>query len=214
MSEDEEDEKPDIKKLRDELRSMREELRKEIREEIRRQSGEQAAEKETKGGAEAEAEVELEAEECCPAPGLVFSKSEDGKKVIIDVGSMGEMVEEMVNGIKGEIQKSILVGRNKIMITHGGRRQKDEIDEEASSKVFAALGNEHRMRILKELATGGMYANELEEKIPISASTLSSHLKTLEDAGLVMQEAVRGRYLITLQGRRALRAARGFSGGD
>jgi len=39
----------------------------------------------------------------------------------------------------------------------------------------------------------------------ISAGTLSSHLNILQEAGLVVQEAVRGRYLITILGRTALK---------
>jgi len=39
----------------------------------------------------------------------------------------------------------------------------------------------------------------------ITTSTLSSHLNVLEEAGLVVQEKVRGRYLITMPGRAAYR---------
>lgn len=143
--------------------------------------------------------------------GLFVSRSEDGKKIVVDLGSMGEFVDEVVNGIRGEIEKSVFIDRNGIAIRNPMVKPDAEIDETVSAEVFAALGNEHRVRILKELETGGMYANELEEEIPVSASTLSKHLKTLEEQGLVHQEASRGRYLITLSGRKALMAARKFS---
>jgi DNA-binding transcriptional ArsR family regulator len=56
---------------------------------------------------------------------------------------------------------------------------------------------------------GGKYVSELQEKLAeITASTLSSHLDILEKAGLVVQEKVRGRYLITIPGRMAYRMAR------
>ncbi len=73
---------------------------------------------------------------------------------------------------------------------------------------MSALGNEHRLKILKELASGGKYISELQEKLSeIASSTLSSHLDVLEEAGLVVQEKVRGRYLITMPGRMAYQMA-------
>ena len=57
--------------------------------------------------------------------------------------------------------------------------------------------------------SGGKYVNELQESLPeIAASTLSSHLNVLEEAGLIVQERVRGRYLITIPGRSAYKMAR------
>jgi DNA-binding HxlR family transcriptional regulator len=73
---------------------------------------------------------------------------------------------------------------------------------------MSALGEEHRLGILKELMNGGKYINELQEKLPeITASTLSSHLDVLQEAGLVVQEKVRGRYLVTMPGRAAYKMA-------
>jgi DNA-binding transcriptional ArsR family regulator len=77
------------------------------------------------------------------------------------------------------------------------------------AEVMSALGEEHRLEILAELMNGGKYVNDLQEKLSeITTSTLSSHLKVLEEAGLVVQEKVRGRYLITIPGRTAYKMAR------
>jgi DNA-binding HxlR family transcriptional regulator len=63
--------------------------------------------------------------------------------------------------------------------------------------------------MLSELMSGGKYINELQDKLSeITTSTLSSHLNVLEEAGLVVQEKVRGRYLITMPGRTAYKMAR------
>ncbi len=224
VSAPEEDVREELKALKEELRHLKEELRAKARTEPEEpeeaqdeRAGDQAppneqAKEEPRHGDRPPPEGEEE-RRARPAR-MIFSKSDDGSKMIIDIGSMGEIMEEVVNGIKGEIQKSIFVGTDKIMVATGRGKDRGDVDEALSSKVFAALGNEHRVRILKEMATGGMYASELEARIPVSASTLSSHLKTLEEAGLIAQEAVRGRYLLTLLGRRALRWARGFSQGD
>jgi DNA-binding HxlR family transcriptional regulator len=73
---------------------------------------------------------------------------------------------------------------------------------------MSALGQEHRLKILSELMTGGKYISDFQTALPeITASTLSSHLDVLQEAGLVVQERVRGRYLITIPGRIAYKMA-------
>jgi DNA-binding transcriptional ArsR family regulator len=73
---------------------------------------------------------------------------------------------------------------------------------------MSALSSEHRIRILTELLYGGRYAGELEAVLKdISPSTISNHLKILQESGLIIQEGDRGRYLITLPGRIALKMA-------
>jgi DNA-binding HxlR family transcriptional regulator len=56
--------------------------------------------------------------------------------------------------------------------------------------------------------SGGKYISDLQSSMPeITASTLSSHLDVLQEAGLVVQERVRGRYLVTIPGRMAYKMA-------
>jgi DNA-binding transcriptional ArsR family regulator len=56
--------------------------------------------------------------------------------------------------------------------------------------------------------TGGKYISDFQTALPeITASTLSSHLDVLQEAGLVVQERVRGRYLVTIPGRIAYKMA-------
>ena len=84
------------------------------------------------------------------------------------------------------------------------------VDEEAknTSDIMSALANEHRVKILDELSYGGMYASDFQKRLPdISPSTLSSHLDVLEKAGLIVQERKRGRYIISLSGRLAVKMA-------
>lgn len=85
----------------------------------------------------------------------------------------------------------------------------EKVDFAKTAEAMNALSHEHRLRILDELMTGGKYINELQEKLSeITTSTLSSHLNVLEEAGLVVQEKVRGRYLVTIPGRTAYKMAR------
>jgi DNA-binding transcriptional ArsR family regulator len=131
--------------------------------------------------------------------------------IYIDIGNnvrnyVDDIMESVTEGIHGELEKCVFIGPRGVRIM----RKEEPIEEERvaelnfpkASEVMSALGHEHRLQILKELVTGGKYINELQEKLSeITSSTLSSHLKILEEAGLVVQEKVRGRYLITMPGR-------------
>jgi DNA-binding HxlR family transcriptional regulator len=137
----------------------------------------------------------------------------------IDVGDglrdyVGDVIEGVAEGIHGELEKSIFIGPGGVRIIRTGeepyrREGETEFDFKKVAEAMSALGQEHRLRILRELMNGGKYINELQEKLQeITTSTLSSHLNVLEDAGLVVQEKVRGRYLITIPGRAAYEMAR------
>lgn len=59
------------------------------------------------------------------------------------------------------------------------------IDSEVSPEVFRALGDENRMQILELLKDGEMCAGDLLKSVSIVQSTLSHHMKTLVEAGIV-----------------------------
>ena len=124
--------------------------------------------------------------------------------------SVGDLIEDIVESIRGELERAVLIGPRGIVIAKGKRtfekRELRDFDEKKAVKLLEALANENRLKILKSLSRGGKYLRELQEELPeISAGTLSSHLNILEEAGLVVQEVVRGRYLITIPGRFALK---------
>jgi DNA-binding HxlR family transcriptional regulator len=136
--------------------------------------------------------------------------------IYIDIGNqvhdyIEDTMEGVAEGIHGELRKSIFIGPGGVRIIRGAepdREEEEEVNFEKTVATMSALGHEHRMRILRELMSGGKYVNELQEKLSeITTSTLLSHLKILEEAGLVVQEKVRGRYLITIPGRTAYKMA-------
>ena len=59
----------------------------------------------------------------------------------------------------------------------------DQID--ARLRVFKALANEHRVRILDALRDGEMCACELQVVLDAPQSTVASHLRELRDAGVI-----------------------------
>ena len=52
--------------------------------------------------------------------------------------------------------------------------------------LFRALGDPHRLQILELLQSREMNGTELLEKVDVVQSTLSHHMKTLCEAGLVL----------------------------
>ena len=181
--------------LKEEMRKLKEEL-KELREQLKEQ-----AEKKPKNRS-----------------GIYIDIGENVRDYVSDV------MDEVAQGIHGELEKSIFIGPHGRHIKirgpgfkfskHGPAhpREDSKIDFDKTASVMSALGQEHRLRVLHELVNGGKYVNELQERLPdMAASTLSSHLNVLEESGLIVQERVRGRYLITIPGRSAYKMARRVS---
>jgi DNA-binding transcriptional ArsR family regulator len=118
---------------------------------------------------------------------------------------IGGFVEDVMEGVTSELERSLFwedrPERERPTVMSEGEVQR-------TAAVMSALGNEHRIKILRELTWGGLYASDLQDVLKeISASTLSSHLDVLQEAGLIVQERRRGRYLITMSGRLAIKMA-------
>ncbi len=118
---------------------------------------------------------------------------------------IGGFVEDVMEGVTSELERSLFWEDRP-------ERERPTVMSDAevqrTADVMSALGNEHRIKILKELTWGGLYASDLQDVLKeISASTLSSHLDVLQEAGLIVQERRRGRYLITMSGRLAIKMA-------
>jgi len=55
-------------------------------------------------------------------------------------------------------------------------------------KIFKALGDRNRLRIINMLGKKALCVCEITEILELSQSTVSGHLKVLRDAGLVVDE--------------------------
>ena len=125
---------------------------------------------------------------------------------------VNDVVGSVMSGISSEIERSGFIDPTGAWfdrhIAKAQARSMSATEAERAAGLMSAMSSEHRLRILSELLYGGRYASEFETVLKdITPSTLSNHLKTLQEAGLVVQEGDRGRYLITLPGRIALRMA-------
>jgi DNA-binding transcriptional ArsR family regulator len=125
---------------------------------------------------------------------------------------VNDVVDSVMSGISSEIEKSVFVDPTGAWFDrHIARVQSRALnpsEAKRAASLMSALASEHRIRILTELLYGGRYAGELEVVLKdISPSTISNHLKILQESGLIIQEGDRGRYLITLPSRIALKMA-------
>ena len=119
---------------------------------------------------------------------------------------IGSFVEDVMEGVGAELERSLFA--NSHLRSRHRERSTEPLDTKGAADAMSALGNEHRIKILEEMSYGGLYSKDLQEVLPeISASTLSSHLDVLQEAGLITQERRRGRYLITIPGRLAVKMA-------
>ena len=57
--------------------------------------------------------------------------------------------------------------------------------EAEAISLFKCLADKSRLQILKSLAVGDMYVERLAERLGLTPSTISFHLKKLSDAGAV-----------------------------
>ncbi|MCU0484150.1 MAG: metalloregulator ArsR/SmtB family transcription factor, partial [Chloroflexi bacterium] len=69
----------------------------------------------------------------------------------------------------------------------------------ATIRLFRALGDDSRLRILRHLADGDLYLTEIAERMALSKPTVSHHLAQLRAAGLVTISEMGGMTYYTLR---------------
>ena len=75
------------------------------------------------------------------------------------------------------------------------------------AELLSALSDQKRLRMLKELEKEPLRQSDLSEKTDIKGGNFKHHISILRDEGLVHQEGVRERYMLTFAGREALKLA-------
>lgn len=83
------------------------------------------------------------------------------------------------------------------------QEKQDEVCPKDTARIFKALCDENRVRILLLLRSGEKCACKLLEELPVSQPTLSHHMKILCDSGLVIgrKEGKWTHYSISPEGR-------------
>lgn len=83
----------------------------------------------------------------------------------------------------------------------------EELEEfyDQGSAIMGALSDANRLRMLKELEKQPLRQSDLSEKTNTKGGNFKHHISILKENGLVRQEGVRERYLLTFAGREALK---------
>ena len=89
-------------------------------------------------------------------------------------------------------------GENKVIKKAGNFYDKTAL-------LLSALGDQHRIKILKILEDSPQYQKELAEITGLKGGSFKHHTDILQEADFITREAVRGRYLITQLGIEALK---------
>jgi DNA-binding transcriptional ArsR family regulator len=84
------------------------------------------------------------------------------------------------------------------------------MSNQSSDRIFDALGEPARRRILELLGGGPAPVGVLAEQLPIGRPAVSKHLRLLSDAGLVEHRSVGTRNLYALAPEGLLEAQRWF----
>jgi DNA-binding transcriptional ArsR family regulator len=90
-----------------------------------------------------------------------------------------------------------------------GKMNNDGSGAAAAENWFRALGDGHRLQILDLLAASEMNAGELLEQVDVVQSTLSHHMKTLCESGLVRARR-NGKWTLYTVDRETVSAAREY----
>ncbi len=125
--------------------------------------------------------------------------------------SIGEAVNAFISSLMRDLAESItreisvVVAPKKIIVHKKPEVQISEAPANKAASLIAPLAHAERIRILQALQEGGKYATDLAQITELEAGPLHFHINSLVDAGYIMQERERGRYLITMPGRVALK---------
>jgi ArsR family transcriptional regulator len=87
-----------------------------------------------------------------------------------------------------------------------------KLNEKSAAPALAALGNETRLalfRLLVKAGDDGFIVGDIQKFLGVPLSTLSHHIRTLAQAGLIVQER-RGREIISKVDYAAMNALLGF----
>lgn len=126
------------------------------------------------------------------------------------------VVGDVMRGVDKTLRKTIFVGPRGSYIRKGDKEifvgeMEDEkitpVPPEEAQRLLSPLASAERVRLLYLLAESPRYHQDLMNESGLAPGTLPHHLKQLEEAGYIAQERVRGRYLITIPGRMALKLA-------
>ena len=134
-----------------------------------------------------------------------------GKSIENYVGGILDSVGDAIDRSVGSIFHSDRSPRHTRYKSRHRREERFVSDEELEdfydkgSAIMTALSDSNRLRMLKELEKQPLRQSDLSEKTSAKGGNFKHHITILKDEGLVRQEGVRERYMLTFAGREALK---------
>ena len=133
----------------------------------------------------------------------------------------GETLEHYIGGILDSIGDTIDRSVGSLFQTPSSRRGRrwkrrrkepffvpeEELEDfyRDGSKIMTALSDQTRLKMLKELEKEPLRQSDLSDRTNTRGGNFKHHITILKDEGLVRQEGVRERYMLTFSGREALK---------
>ncbi|WP_455141613.1 ArsR/SmtB family transcription factor [Candidatus Hodarchaeum mangrovi] len=127
---------------------------------------------------------------------------------------IGSLLESVGESLGDAIDKSVgsLFHESSSRKHRRTKRKEESIKEEEfeeffdkGSAIMTALSDSTRLRMLKELEREPLRQSDLADRTGTKGGNFKHHISILIDQGLVRQEGVRERYLLTFAGREALK---------
>jgi len=203
--------KNEVEKLKQELKEMKE-MMAETKAAMKRDARHKKAETKAKSKERFKARAKARSRSHRPRP----------PRTPPDMPNFGKVIHTYVSGVMDSVATGIEEAVSTIDIELGkGSKKKKKYRASAGSVAseflpdffktaadfLSILSDENRLKLLKKLERGGKYQKGLSEETGIKGGTFKHHIDKLIEANYVTQEVVRGRYLITMEGREALKLA-------
>ncbi|MFX0096786.1 MAG: ArsR family transcriptional regulator [Candidatus Hodarchaeota archaeon] len=200
------DEKKETEDLRGQIRQLQEQM-KDLQEQMRKAAKETSL-------PDKEQQIDRIGEEIGERMEELGHRLSDRGKELGEYISM--VVGDVMRGVDKTLRKTIFVGPKgkfiragdkNIIISKEGEEPISPVPPEEAQRLLSPLASAERIKLLYLLADSPQYHQDLMNESGLAPGTLPHHLKQLEEAGYITQERVRGRYLITIPGRMALKLA-------
>ncbi len=154
-----------------------------------------------------------------PDPEVMEDLGDLGRKLGHQGRELGEYIQMVVHDAMKSANRalrSVFIGphgtrirldNGEVSVGKGTDEHLEPVPPEDAQNLLSPLASAERIKILYLLAKEPRYHQDLMQEAGLTPGTLPHHLKQLEEAGFITQERVRGRYLITIPGRMALKLA-------
>ncbi|MHA1170184.1 MAG: hypothetical protein ACTSP4_12405 [Candidatus Hodarchaeales archaeon] len=121
------------------------------------------------------------------------------------MGSVAESLDSAFRGVFTTGTRSSRRRKGRFGSVSLTKEQEEKFFEE-TPELIGLLADGNRLKLLKRLESGPKYQSDLTDD-KLQGGKFKHHMDKLLEAGWIIQEKARGRYLITISGREALKFA-------